>query len=133
MANQEVLKFLIGLQESVGVGATEKQISDACWKILNSGRVIPGYGHAVLRNTDPRYVYLQDFAARKVKGDPLVELSLKCFNVIPGILRELGKVKNPWPNVDAGSGVLLHHYGMREFEYYTVVFSVSRALGCCAQ
>jgi len=105
LANQEVLKFLIGLQETVGVGATEKQISDACWKVLNSGRVIPGYGHAVLRNTDPRYVYLQDFAARKVKGDPLVELSLKCFNVIPGILRELGKVKNPWPNVDAGSGV----------------------------
>ena len=44
----------------------------------------------------------------------------------------LGKVKNPNPNVDAHSGVLLYELGMKEFEYYTVVFAVSRAMGVLA-
>jgi len=48
---------------------------------------------------------------------------------VPPILTELGKVKNPWPNVDAHSGVLLQYYGLKEMNYYTVLFGVSRALG----
>ena len=111
LANQEVLKFLINLQSDVGDNITEERIAEECWKILNSGRVIPGYGHAVLRNTDPRYLHQRKFAQDHIKNDPLVDLSVKCFNVIPKILTELGKVKNPWPNVDCGSGVLLNHYG----------------------
>jgi len=130
LANQEVLQFLINMKNEMGDDISEKAISDQAWKILNSGRVIPGYGHAVLRDTDPRYIHQREFARKHIKNDPLVELSVKCFDVIPGILRELGKVKNPWPNVDAGSGVLLNHYGMTEHNYYTVVFAVSRALGC---
>ena len=38
-------------------------------------------------------------------------------------------MKNPWPNVDAHSGVLLQHYGLTESSFYTVLFGVSRALG----
>ena len=49
--------------------------------------------------------------------------------IVPPILTETGKVKNPWPNVDAHSGVLLQYYGMKEMNYYTVLFGVSRALG----
>jgi len=52
-----------------------------------------------------------------------------CFDVIPDILKGLGKVKNPWPNVDAHSGAILVHYGIKEYSYYTVLFGVSRALG----
>lgn len=132
LANQEVLKFLLQLQKDLGANTTEDDIRKKAWEILNSGRVIPGYGHAVLRNTDPRYLHQVKFAEDNIEGDELVMLSRKCFNVIPGVLRELGKVKNPWPNVDAGSGVLLHHYGMKEYEYYTAVFAVSRALGCAS-
>ena len=51
------------------------------------------------------------------------------YNLVPPILNETGKVKNPWPNVDAHSGVLLQYYGMKEMNYYTVLFGVSRALG----
>lgn len=58
-----------------------------------------------------------------------VQLVAKLYNVVPGILTELGKVANPWPNVDAHSGVLLQYYGMTEMNYYTVLFGVSRALG----
>jgi hypothetical protein len=55
------------------------------------------------------------------------------FEVIPQVLQEHGKAANPWPNVDAGSGALLHHFGITEMRYYTVLFSVSRAMGICSQ
>jgi len=118
------------MKAEIGDTITHDTISEEVWKILNSGKVVPGYGHAVLRNTDPRYLHQREFAQKHIKNDPLVDLSVKCYEVIPGILKQLGKVKNPFPNVDCGSGVLLNHYGMSEYEYYTVVFAVSRALGC---
>lgn len=85
-----------------------------------------------MRDTDPRYTHLKQFAKRYIKDDPLVDLTATIFNIVPGILKELGKVKNPYPNVDAHSGVILYHYGLREFDYYTVIFAVSRALGACS-
>lgn len=97
---------------------------------LASGKVVPGYGHAVLRHTDPRYLHQKAFAERNIRDDALVNLVQKNYRVIPDVLKGLGKVKNPWPNVDAHSGVLLNHYGLSEYEYYTVVFAVSRAIGC---
>jgi citrate synthase len=130
LANQECLRWLLDLKEELGNDISEKRIKEFAYATLNEGKVIPGYGHAVLRHTDPRYIHLREFAGRHIKNDPLVELCRNCFQVIPGVLKELGKVKNPWPNVDAHSGVLLYHYGMKEFDYYTVVFAVSRALGC---
>lgn len=36
-------------------------------KTLKEGRVIPGYGHAVLRNTDPRFMHLKGFADRNIR------------------------------------------------------------------
>jgi citrate synthase len=97
---------------------------------IAKGRVVPGYGHAVLRHTDPRFLHQKDFAEKHIKDDALVNLVKQCYECIPPVLKTIGKIQNPWPNVDAHSGVLLYHYGMREFEYYTVVFAVSRALGC---
>jgi citrate synthase len=49
--------------------------------------------------------------------------------VTPEILKSTGKIKNPWPNVDAHSGILLIHYGLVEYDFYTVLFGVSRAIG----
>ncbi len=54
------------------------------------------------------------------------------MKVAPPILQSTGKIKNPWPNVDAHSGVLLIHYGIVENDFYTVLFGVSRALGVLA-
>ena len=42
------------------------------------------------------------------------------------------KLKDPWPNVDAISGTLQYHYGVHEFDFYTVLFGVSRILGVSA-
>lgn len=40
--------------------------------------------------------------------------------------------KNPWPNVDALSGVLMQHYGLKEKEFFIVITAVARSMGCMA-
>ncbi|KAL0277176.1 UNVERIFIED_CONTAM: hypothetical protein PYX00_004542 [Menopon gallinae] len=129
LANQEVLIFLSKLQAELGTNVSEESLKDFIWKTLKSGQVVPGYGHAVLRKTDPRYTCQREFALKHLPDDPLFKLVSTIYKVVPPILMETGKVKNPWPNVDAHSGVLLQYYGMKEMNYYTVLFGVSRALG----
>ncbi len=133
LANQEVIKWILEMQKSIGTDTpTSDQIADYVKKTLADGKVVPGYGHAVLRKTDPRFSAQQEFAKKHMPNDPMVNTVWKIFETVPPILQGLGKVKNPWPNVDAHSGALLLHYGMKEFEYYTVLFGVSRALGVLA-
>ena len=99
---------------------------------MKAGKVIPGYGHAVLRKTDPRFICELEFAEKYIKNDRLVDLIKANYEVIPVELGKIGKISNPWPNVDAHSGALLVHYGMTEYSFYTVLFGVSRALGVLA-
>lgn len=132
LANQEVLVFLKKIEAALGDGWTKEQLVDFVKKLLASGQVVPGYGHAVLRKTDPRYTCQREFALKHLPDDKMFHLVAQLYDVVPGILFDLGKVKNPWPNVDAHSGVLLQHYGMTEMSYYTVLFGVSRALGTLA-
>lgn len=131
LANQECLKWLIELKAfHKGSEPNPTIIEEFVNKTFSLGRVIPGYGHAVLRNTDPRFLHLKEFAERNIKDDYLCKLASKCFETVPDLLSKVGKIKNPYPNVDAYSGCLLQHYGMVENDYYTTVFAVSRALGC---
>jgi citrate synthase len=133
LANQEVIKWIFNMLEELGTESpSEEQIADYVNKTLNSGQVVPGYGHAVLRKPDPRYTAQQDFAQEYIKDSNVVDVVHKIFNVVPPILESLGKVKNPWPNVDAHSGALLTYYGMNQYDFYTVLFGVSRALGVLA-
>ena len=106
-----------------------EKLAEMCHATLASGKVIPGYGHAVLRKTDPRYTCQREFALKHLPDDPMFKLVSTMYGIVPGILTGLGKVKNPWPNVDAHSGVLLQYYGITEEDFYTVMFGVSRALG----
>lgn len=129
LANQEVLIWLQKVVESVGLGATKEQMQEFIRETLKTS-VVPGYGHAVLRKTDPRYTCQREFALKHLPDDPLFGIVSKLYEVVPDELFALGKVANPWPNVDAHSGVLLQYYGMTEMNYYTVLFGVSRALGC---
>jgi citrate synthase len=132
LANQECLKFLLDLQENLGSKWNEDDIRNYVKDTLAKGKVIPGYGHAVLRKTDPRFMCELEFAEKNIKNDNLVNLVKTCYRVIPNVLEATGKVSNPWPNVDAGSGALLMHYGLNQFDYYTVLFGVSRAFGVMA-
>ncbi len=136
LANQEVLDWTLKFQEKYckGVEPTAELIKAALWDTLNAGQVIPGYGHAVLRKTDPRYMSQREFCLNTpgLKDYPLFKVIAMIFEVAPGVLTEHGKTKNPWPNVDAQSGVIQMYYGLTEFEFYTVLFGVGRALGCMA-
>jgi len=133
LANQEVLIWLQKLQAKIGEEPSNETIKEYIWSTLKAGQVIPGYGHAVLRKTDPRYMAQREFALKHMPEDKLFKLVGQIYQLAPDILLEAGKAKNPWPNVDAHSGVLLTHYGLSQMQYYTVLFGVSRAFGVAAQ
>ncbi|MEM9917234.1 MAG: citrate (Si)-synthase [Bacteroidota bacterium] len=134
LANQEVIKWVFKMLDTLGTRRpTKEQIRDYVNSTLAAGQVIPGYGHAVLRQPDPRFIAQKRFAEDYIKGSDIVEVIWKCFEVVPPILQGLGKVKNPWPNVDAHSGAILVHYGLNEYSFYTVLFGVSRSLGVLSQ
>lgn len=132
LANQEVLIWLQKSRQTLGDNPTDENLKKFIWDTLKSGQVVPGYGHAVLRKTDPRYTCQQEFAKQYLPDDPMFKLVAQIYKIVPDVLLAHGKAKNPWPNVDAHSGVLLWHYGMREMNFYTVLFGVSRALGVLA-
>lgn len=133
LANQEVVKWIFKMMDALGTdNPTEKQIEDYVKTTLSSGQVIPGYGHAVLRKPDPRFMAQREFAEQFIHDSPMVETVWRIFKIVPPILQSLGKVSNPWPNVDAHSGALLVHYGMDQYSFYTVLFGVSRAMGVLA-
>jgi citrate synthase len=133
LANQECIKFVLDVLEHFKGVPDDKTLRDYVVQRLESGRVIPGYGHAVLRVTDPRFTAFLEFGKKVMPDDPAFRLVQKLFEIVPKVLLEQGKAKDPWPNVDAGSGALLYHFGIVEFEYYTVLFGVSRVLGLTAQ
>jgi citrate synthase len=133
LANQEVIKWIYEMRETLGVDLpTKEQISVYVKQTLAEGKVVPGYGHAVLRKTDPRFTAQMEFGKKHMPDDALVQTVWQIYDTVPDILLSLGKVKNPYPNVDAHSGALLVHYGMVEYEFYTVLFGVSRSLGVLA-
>lgn len=133
LANQECLRFVLALKDKFGGVPTKDQLTDFAWETLKSGQVIPGYGHAVLRVADPRFTALYQFGLKVCPDDEIFRIVDTLFNTIPDILKEHGKAADPYPNVDASSGALLYHFGMTEFDFYTVLFGVSRCLGMLSQ
>jgi citrate synthase len=133
LASQEVMRWIVGLKQQLGGGVpTEAQLEQFIWETLNAGRVVPGYGHGVLRATDPRYLAQQRFAEQHLPGDDNYRIVRMLYELVPRILQEQGKAKDPWPNVDAHTGCLFVHYGLVEYDFYTVLFGVSRAMGVLA-
>jgi len=132
LANQECLGWLIDVKTKFGGVPSRDELYKFSWDTLNSGHVIPGYGHAVLRVPDPRFTAQMEFAKKRFPDDDLIRLADMVFDVVPAVLKEQGKAKNPAPNVDAISGTLQYYYGVRDFDFYTVLFGVGRALGVTA-
>jgi len=134
LANQECLAWLKELQADLGgKEPTKEMIVEYVERTMKQGKVVPGFGHAVLRQPDPRYMLEREFALKHTANDPMFKLVDLCFQAIPPTLEKTGKVKNPYPNVDAHSGQLMNFYGLKEDNIYTVVFAVSRSMGCMAQ
>ena len=133
LANQECLKFVLSIRDQFNGTPSANDLKEYCWNRLNGGRVIPGYGHAVLRCPDPRFSAFIKFGQDNIKEDDVFGIVDLLFKVVPDVLKEHGKAKNPWPNVDAASGSLLYYYGLKEFNFYTVLFSISRTMGMISQ
>jgi len=133
LANQECLNWTLMVNKKFNGVPSNDQLRQFAQDTLDSGKVVPGYGHAVLRITDPRFDAFHAFGARVCPDDPVYATVAKVYEVVPDVLKQIQKIKDPWPNVDAASGCLLYHFGMTEFSYYTVLFSVSRAMGMCSQ
>ncbi len=131
-ANQDCLAWLLSIRDTYGDKPTEEQIEEFMWDTLNKGKVIPGYGHPVLRNIDPRFEVQYEFGKKHFADDDLFQLADKVYHVAPRVLKEHGKAKNPQPNIDAISGTLQFHCGMKEYDFYTVLFGVGRLLGLTA-
>ena len=113
LANQECLKWILELKEYAhGKTLSKELIEEFVNKTLKDGKVVPGYGHAVLRHTDPRFTHELEFANKHIKNDEICNLVRLCYETIPGVLGKVGKIKNPYPNVDAHSGAILQHFGM---------------------
>jgi len=133
LANQEVIRWIMELRKFyAGAMPTKEMIKEYVMKTINEGKVVPGYGHAVLRKTDPRFMAQMDFALKYMPDDENCKIVHMLYEVVPPILSSIHKIKNPWPNVDAHSGALLIHYGLTEYDFYTVLFGVSRSLGVLA-
>ncbi len=133
LANQEVLRWLQDVMDRLkGQEPTEELMKKFVWETLDSGQVIPGFGHAVLRKTDPRYQSQREFCEKHLPNDKIFKYVDMLYRVVPDILVEQGKAKNPWPNVDAQSGVIQWFYGITEYDFYTVMFGVGRAIGVLA-
>ena len=132
LANQECLGWLLDVFNKYGRVPDKEELRQFAWDTLSSGKVIPGYGHAVLRKTDPRFTAQHQFGMKHFPEDDIFKLAALVYDVVPRVLQEQGKAKDPWPNVDAISGALQYHYGVREFDFYTVMFGVSRILGVSA-
>lgn len=132
LANQEALSWLLGVHKAFAGVPSREQMRQFAWDTLLAGRVIPGYGHAVLRRPDPRFTAQFEYALKHMPEDEIFQIAKMVNEIVPGVLIEQGKAKNPSPNVDAISGTLQHHYGVREFDFYTVMFGVGRALGVSA-
>lgn len=142
LANQECLGWIIEVMEKFGGVPSAEVLEEFAFETLRSGKVVPGYGHAVLRVTDPRFTGFLEFGKENIPDDPIFKTVALVYDVVPKVLAKFSEErvaagKNPiancWPNVDAGSGSILYHYGLEEFAYYTVLFSVSRAMGMLAQ
>lgn len=129
LANQEALHWLLEVHARFGGIPTKEQLRQYAWDTLNSGQVIPGYGHAVLRKPDPRFTAQLEYGNKFLPNDEIFQIAKLVNEIVPQVLIEQGKAKNPSPNVDAISGTLQYHYGVKEFDFYTVMFAVGRSLG----
>ena len=129
LANQECLRWLLKVRQHFNGLPSREALEQYLKDCLDAGMLISGYGHAVLRVTDPRFTAQAEFAEKYLPDDELYRLVILIYETLPPLLMEQGKVKNPWPNVDAINGALQNHFGVTEFDFYTVVFGLSRILG----
>ncbi|MFN4219916.1 MAG: citrate (Si)-synthase, partial [bacterium] len=120
-ASSESLRFILDIIKFFNGVPDKDKLVEYVNNYLAAGRVIPGFGHAVLRVTDPRYVAFAEFSKEKGLNSDVIKVVKLLYEVVPEVLKAKGKAKDPYPNVDGHSGSVLYHYGLKEHEFYTVI------------
>lgn len=77
------------MQAQIGEDASDEAVKEYIWSTLKGGQVVPGYGHAVLRKTDPRYTAQREFALKHLPDDKMFKLVGQIYNLVPDILLEV--------------------------------------------
>ncbi len=132
-ANQDCLEFAQGVLQEVGEGASTAGVEELIRKRLKEGKLIFGFGHAVLRVEDPRASVFYTYAEQHFPGHPLVKIAHHLRLAGPKVLSENSKISNPYPNIDAISGTVLAAAGFNYPEYFTVLFGLARSVGIAIQ
>lgn len=132
-ANQDSLHFVQDILKAVGGQVTPDAVEEDLRSRVAKKELIYGFGHAVLRREDARATIIYEHLEENFKDNPLVKLALTLREVGPKVLKENPKISNPYPNVDAASGIALTASGFGYPEYFTILFGVSRAVGIAVQ
>jgi len=132
-ANQDCLAFVQKLADELGPDATAEAVEAALRDKLAKGELVFGFGHAVLRVEDPRATLLYDVAQKNYSGHPLVRMAALLRQAGAKVLKENPKISDPYPNVDAISGVMLSAAGFPYPAYFTVLFGLARVVGISRQ
>ncbi|MBA3721166.1 MAG: citrate (Si)-synthase [Parachlamydiaceae bacterium] len=132
-ANQDCLIFVEELLKELGVDTTEVQVEKAIRSKLANNELIFGFGHAVLRVEDPRATLLYEVANQYYPNNRLVKMARLLRNIGSKVLKENPKIADPYPNVDAISGILLSAAGFAYPDYFTVLFGMARVVGISRQ
>lgn len=132
-ANQDCLIFVQSLIDELGEEASEGKVEDALRNKLSKNELIFGFGHAVLRVEDPRATLLYQVTQKFYSTHPLVKMAHLLRKAGTKVLKENPKISNPYPNVDAISGIMLTAAGFPYPEYYTVLFGLARVVGISLQ
>ena len=131
-ANQDCLKWILEIRNHFRGCPSKSDLEKYIWETLQRGKRIPGYGHPVIRTTDPRFTLQLEFGRKYMPEDELFRIVELVYETAPDVLRRHSKVKNPYPNIDAVSGALQYHCGVKEFDFYPVLFGMGRILGISA-
>lgn len=132
-ANQDCLTFVQNLVKEVGENATEDKVENALRNKLAKNELVFGFGHAVLRVEDPRATLLYKVTEQSYPDHPLVKMAHLLRKAGTKVLKENSKISDPYPNVDAISGIMLTAAGFPYPEYYTVLFGLARVVGISRQ
>jgi citrate synthase len=132
-ANQDALLLVEEVLKNVKEDPQEGQVEAYLVEKLKNKELIYGFGHAVLRVEDPRASILYEMASKFYPKDSLVKTASIMRNEATEALMKMGKVSNPYPNVDAISGVILTAAGFPYSKYYTLLFGLSRSVGIAIQ
>jgi len=127
-ANQDCLSFL----KRIGTSDPD-EVEDFVRGCLARKELIYGFGHAVLRAEDPRATIQYELGKEICPDDELFKTALAMRERAVKVLKENPRIANPYPNVDAVSGTLLQAVGLKNSDYYTVLFGLSRCSGISAQ